>query len=155
MNLQNLVSKYFNEKCDLDFQNTLLVRSDGIVVFSSDDIKNEAASIGALIGGVWQGASALHSFVSDNSKLEEYRLAFDMSDGGIYIMPILINDKEYYLGTLYRKTFNPALLKRNFRVLKQQLKEYIQSNFSGFTSNREEYLFTDISDEEMDRLFAL
>ena len=163
MNLNSLVFNYF-EDCKRDFDKTILVRSDGIVVFASEDIKRESASIGALVSGVWQASEALNKQVSPNKRIEDYRFSFDQSDSGLYILPITISDKIYYMSTLYNETFNPALLKRNFRVLKQELEKYINKNFIESqrvenvvdkTLNREDYLFQNITDEEMDKLFAL
>jgi hypothetical protein len=158
MNLNTIVSQYFAQ-CKRDFDRTALVRPDGIVVFASLDIKKEAASIGALVGGVWQAAEALNMQLSPDKDIKEYRFSFDQSDSGLYILPVVVNRKMYYMSTLYKDTFNPALLKRNFRVLKEELEIYLKANFK--QSQREEkivsrdkFLFQSITDEEMDNLFA-
>lgn len=66
--------------------------------------------------------------------------------------------------------FNPALLKRTFRVIKNELEAYLEhENFNslkvktGYRSqsesvngsmNRKDFLFENITDEEIDKLFA-
>ena len=159
MNLSKVVSHFFEEVSRRDSDRTTLVRNDGIVVYASLDIKKEAASIGALVGGVWQAAEALNSQVGSSTDLQDYRFSFDKSDSGIYILPINVGSKMYYLSTLYKDTFNPALLKRNFRVLKEELEAYLDEHFVETkkvknTKNKNDFLFNNITDEEMDNLFA-
>ena len=154
-NLSSVVSSFFLKENKRDIDKASLVRSDGIVVFATSDIKNKAASIGALVGGVWQAAEALSQTLNNDSSMDEYRFSFDKSDCGIYILPIEIGGKDYYFSTLYKETFNPALLKRNFRIVKEDLNNYINKNFKQVKETRKQFLFSNITDEEMDNLFAL
>jgi hypothetical protein len=158
MNLNTIVSQFFTQ-CERDFDRTILVRADGIVVYSSKDIIQEAASIGALVGGVWQAAEALNKQISPEKDIKEYRFSFDQSDSGLYIVPVALDERVYYMSTLYRETFNPALLKRNFRVLKNELEKYLKDNFNQSQTeesivSRDKFLFRNITDEEIDNLFA-
>lgn len=161
MTLTKLVQHYFTNFAEVSFPKTTLVRPDGIVVYAAEDAKNEAASIGALVGGVWQAATALGSQQNNKDSFFDYRFSFDKSDSGIYILLLVLKNQEYYLCTIYDNTFNPALLKRNFRVLKEELNKYINENIDNDVTvnkieeeNRADYLFKNITDEEMDNLFA-
>ena len=58
------------------------------------------------------------------------------------------------MATLYSDTFNPALLKKNFRLLKEDIETFLSINKVTKTHLRKEFLFKNITDEEMDNLFA-
>jgi hypothetical protein len=154
MNLNSLIADYFENKCEFDISMTTVVRADGIVVYSSKDLRPKAASIGALVGGVWQAAEALNTHSGVEEKVTDYRFSFDKADSGIYILPVLIEGSSYYMATLYSDTFNPALLKRNFRLLKEDIETFLSINKVTKTHLRKEFLFKNITDEEMDNLFA-
>jgi hypothetical protein len=154
MNLNSLVSDYFENKCGFDVSMTTLVRSDGIVLYSTKDLASKAASIGALVGGVWQAAEALNTHSGREEEITDYRFSFDKSDSGIYILPVLVEGINYYMATLYSDTFNPALLKRNFRLLKVDIESFLATSKIAKNEIKEEFLFKNITDEEMDNLFA-
>ncbi len=154
MNLNSLISDYFDNNCDFDVSMTTIVRADGIVVYSSRDLAPKAASIGALVGGVWQAAEALNTHSGKGEEISEYRFSFDKTDSGIYILPVMIEKNYYYIATLYSDTFNPALLKRNFRLLKEDVEKFLSKNKVKKTHLREDFLFKNITDEEIDNLFS-
>lgn len=155
MNINTLVKQFFVEN---DFQlladKISVVRSDGVVVFSSTEDFNESYSIGALVGGVWQAANALNTIVSKKSDVLEFRLSFDTSSEGIYILPFDHNDKHYFICSIYKNEKNPAVLKNKMRNIKQTLSFYLKEMVvESVTQSRGGYLFSDITDEEMDKLF--
>lgn len=156
MNLNKVIKHFFVEN---DFQRIAdkmaVVRPDGIVLYSNSNGFEESSSIGALVGGLWQAAHALNSIVSKQSDIMEFRLSFDTSNEGIYILPLTINNKEFYICAIYSEVNNPALLKRNLRNLKEILSRYLLEYAEHSTHSTEEFLFTNITDEEMDNLFSL
>lgn len=155
MNLNKIIKHFFMENdYHLMAAKTAVVRSDGIVLFSNSESFEESSSIGALVGGLWQAATSLNSIVSNKNKEFDFRLSFDTSNQGIYILPININKKEFYICAIYNEVDNPALLKRNLRNLQGNLENFLSDyNFKKLES-REDYLFKNITDEEMDNLFS-
>lgn len=162
INLKSLVTNFFIENGFDKFSNHLcIVRSDGIVLYSNSKDKFVEGSIGALASGVWQAASSMMSYVNKNDD-SDFRFNFDTSSNGIYILPINLCDTRCYLVAMYQEEFNPAKLKQYLKNLLFLLEMYIRdesisvsnesSNFR-VTHNRREYLFEDITDEEIDKLF--
>lgn len=156
MNLNLLVKKFFDENDYDKIANRLVViRHDGINIYSNVDNQFEASSIGALVSGLWQAAESLSSLLKNNNEFFEFRLGFDTSSDGLYVLPFTIMDSTYYICAIYNDSNNPAKLKRNLRLLKENLEVFL-SEFSFDTeANRKGYLFSDISDDEMDQLFGL
>jgi hypothetical protein len=155
MNLSMIIKQFFIENDFHKIANkTAVVRNDGIVLFSNSDNFNESSSIGALVSGLWQAAQSLNSIVSDRSEILEFRLSFDTSDQGIYILPFNINKKEFYICAIYNDVNNPALLKRHLRNLKANLSNYLLEYVSQNEDIKQDFLFNNITDEEMDNLFS-
>ncbi len=160
-NFNDLIKNFFEANCvqvEAIATKVAVVRNDGIILYSNLSDELEASSIGALTGGLWQAAQALSSFVTTISPTEEFRLSFDTTNQGIYIVPFIEENKDYYLCGIYEGVDNPGLLKRNFRNLKESLITYIENNKAERTENKKdeekgEFLFNDISDAEMDNLF--
>ena len=151
-------TKFFNKtKFDLDFSRISLfvLRKDGVVVHSiSDKTRGDISSIGALLGGVWQAAEALSNFIPNKSGDIEFRLGFDSTSDGVYILPIHIFDTVYYLGTIYHGAHNPGHLKSKIRSIGFKLELFLESNAEVKNEPSKQFLFDDISNDEMDRLFA-
>ena len=70
-------------------------------------------------------------------------------------MPFLLNKEEYHLCTIYKEVMNPAKLKRDMRLVKENLEVFLKDFSFDLISveGRESFLFKDITDEEMNRLF--
>ena len=168
MNLNLIVKQFFEEnECDKLADKILLVRQDGINIYSNISNGLEASSMGALIGGVWQAAQALSELAGSSDNLADYRLGFDTSSDGLYILPLEINKTSYFLGAMYLEQDNPAKLKRSLRFLKENLELYLEDTFrvnkienEKSSSEKKEpreddgFLFDSISDDEMDNLFS-
>lgn len=155
MNLSKIIKQFLEEN---DFHmladKMAIVRNDGIVLYSNAEDFEESSSIGALVGGLWQAAQSLNSIVSDESDILDFRLSFDTSNKGIYILPFNINKKDFYICGIYSDVNNPALLKRNLRNLKENLSNYLLEYCSQNEDIRQDFLFNNITDEEMDNLFS-
>ncbi|PIK14407.1 hypothetical protein [Halobacteriovorax sp. JY17] len=157
-NLPKLADEFFSEVADLSQltnSSLFLCRSDGVPLYVKNELNSEFddASVGALLGGVWQAARAMASFIPNSSLEEEYRLSFDTSDKGIYIVPINLGGEEVYLGLIYFKEINPGMVKAKLREISWRFSEFWSLvNFK--EEVQDSTLFNNITDEEMDNLFA-
>lgn len=134
-----------------------VTREDGITIYDSVQDKT-TTSVAALVSGVWQASEALMSLVTGENQAMEFRLGFDTSSQGIYLFPFGLDGKRYFLGAIYSDCLNPGLLKRQVGIIKEEMEITLQKTMTPKTavsSKRQGYLFQDITDLEMDRLFAL
>ena len=135
-----------------------VTREDGITIY--DSVQNQTtSSVSALVSGVWQASEALMGLAHPSQNIMEFRLAFDTSSQGIYLFPFTMSGKRYFLGAIYQDCLNPGLLKRQISLIKEEMDRLIQDapvkvlkNYPA--KNREGFLFQEISDEEIDRLFS-
>ncbi len=157
----------FFRSCEIDEKlnrySFFLIRHDGVVLYHNNNLADSLSksSIGALLGGVWQAARALADFIPKEEKQEGYRLSFDTSAQGVYIVPITAGDEELYLGLIYHDEVNPGFIKNKIREMAASFTEYLEAEIKNFATTRNtqkqtksEFLFGDITDSEMDRLFA-
>ena len=139
-----------------------LIRQDGVILYQNKkDLKINAHSVGALLGGVWQASSALTEFIPGKKREEEFRLSFDTSSEGIYIVPVNFDAEKLYLGLIYYNEMNPGLLKSKMRDIATSLSQYLNmekaSNRSIQNTHHkkdENTLFNDITDAEIDHMFS-
>jgi len=159
----------FFQSCEIDQKinrfSFFMIRYDGVVLYHNNNLANNLSksSIGALLGGVWQAAKALADFIPKEKQNEGYRLSFDTSEQGVYIVPIGNKHEELYLGLIYHDEVNPGFIKSKMRemaasfneFLDQEIKDSGVKNVKAQSSKKgSDYLFEDISDAEMDRLFS-
>lgn len=135
-----------------------VTREDGITIY--DSVQNQTTtSVSALVSGVWQASEALMGLAYPEQDVMEFRMAFDTSSQGIYLFPFTLAGKRYFLGALYSNCLNPGQLKRQVAMIKEEMDRLFTSEAVEpqkiKTSNREGFLFTEISDEEIDRLFSV
>jgi hypothetical protein len=132
-------------------------REDGHLVYNRDHMKMgvKHSSIAALLGGVWQAASTLASFITKEEKQDLFRLSFDTSSQGIYILPFEQNNEKYSLCLLYKNEINPGFLKSRLRELLMRMTGEMKClNLKELRSNKG-FMFSDITDEEMDKVFNI
>jgi hypothetical protein len=166
---QNLIPKYieqFFKSCEIDDKlnrySFFLIRHDGVVLYHNDNGENSLSksSVGALLGGVWQAAKALASFIPNEQNNEGYRLSFDTSAQGVYVVPAKVYNEEFYLGLIYFNETNPGQIKNKIRSIAESFSEYMEAELKSHpvsaikNKKSSDYLFNDISDVEMDRVFA-
>lgn len=168
--VQNLIPKYvesFFKSCEVDKKlnrySFFLIRQDGVVLYHNNDLGNSLSksSIGALLGGVWQASRALSEFIPENKNDEIFRLSFDTSSKGIYILPIKVYEEELFLGLIYFDEVNPGLVKNKIRDMANSLSEYLHYELEAqlskkpakSSSRKVDFLFENITDDEMDKLF--
>lgn len=136
-----------------------VTREDGITIY--DSVQNETTtSVSALVSGVWQASEALMGLAHPNQDVMEFRLAFDTSSQGIYLFPFTLTGKRFFLGAIYKECLNPGQLKRQIAMIKEEMDRLFYEEpkpitKKGTPAEREGFLFKDISDEEMDRLFSV
>lgn len=172
-NSNNNIPKYvetFFQSCEIDEKlnrySFFLIRHDGVVLYHNNNLADSLSksSIGALLGGVWQAARALANFIPKEEAKEGYRLSFDTSAQGVYIVPINVGVEELYLGLIYHDEVNPGFIKNKIREMAASFSEFLEAELKEALANKQsvkkaqmtksEYLFADITDSEMDRLFA-
>jgi hypothetical protein len=134
-----------------------VTREDGITVY--DSVQDQTTtSVSALVSGVWQASEALMGIVYQNSDVMDFRLGFDTSSQGIYLFPFSHSGKRYFLGAIYNDCLNPGQLKRKMALIKEEMDRLfeVQENLRPAKAKIERvgFLFQDISDEEIDRLFS-
>ncbi|WPU65465.1 hypothetical protein [Peredibacter starrii] len=136
-----------------------VTREDGITIY--DSVQNQTTtSVSALVSGVWQASEALMDLVHPNQDVMEFRLGFDTSSQGIYLFPFSLLGKRYFLGAIYHDCVNPGQLKRQIALIKEEMVRLFQDEAAKpvavkpKTAVRDGFLFQDISDEEIDRLFS-
>lgn len=139
-----------------------VTREDGITIYDSTQ-DHTTTSVAALVSGVWQASEALMNLVAKQDDVQHFRLGFDTSSQGIFLFPFALNGKKYFLGAIYTDCLNPGQLKRQVALIKEEMERLFEAQAlsSGalprpsIMTSRQGYLFQDISDAEMDRLFSL
>ena len=134
-----------------------VTREDGITIYDSVQ-NNTTTSVAALVSGVWQASEALMNLVHNQNEVMDFRLGFDTSSQGIYLFPFELSAKRYFLGAIYNNCLNPGQLKRQISMIKVEMETiFINEPLPQkiIMSSRQGYLFQDISDVEIDRLFSL
>ena len=133
-------------------------RDDGITIY--DSVQNQTTtSVSALVSGVWQASEALIGLTQSSQDVMEFRLGFDTSSQGIYLMPFMLFEKKYFLGAIYHECVNPGQLKRQVIMIKKEMERLFEKdpaqNKKVKPSSREEFLFQEITDDEINRLFSV
>lgn len=135
-----------------------VTREDGITIYDSIQ-DNTTTSVAALVSGLWQASEALMGLVHKDQNVMEFRLGFDTSSQGIILFPFALAGKRYFLGAIYYDCVNPGQLKRQVAMIKEEMDHLFESEPAPAplppVRARDGFLFQDISDEEIDRLFSL
>lgn len=133
-------------------------REDGISVF---DFENDStrAQVSALVSGMWQASEALVKLIDDTQDAYDFRLGFDTSSSGVFLLPFTHGGKKYFLGALYSGSLNPGVLKHQLGQIRNEICQLLEHSVAREDEipleGRNGYLFTDITDEEIDRLFGV
>lgn len=150
--INSIVKNIIDPKLNTIDARLFVSRNDGITIY--DSVQDDTtSSVSALVSGVWQASEALMGLVGNNDDLLEYRLGFDTSSKGIYLFSFEMDGKTYCCGAIFRDCINPGFLKRQVLMLKTELEN--QQLPVANEGTKAGYLFSEISDEEMDGLFAL
>ena len=134
-----------------------VTREDGITIYDSVQ-NNTTTSVAALVSGVWQASEALMGLVYKQDDVMEFRLGFDTSSQGLFLFPFSLSGKRYFLGAIYAECLNPGQLKRQVAMIKEEMERIfinVPAPKKKLVSSRQDFLFQDISDADIDRLFSL
>ena len=147
----------FNLKSYLGFRSQFLgldyvvVRKDGIALYTNHD---QGTTIGALASGIWQAALALTRYADDSDE-KIFRLSFDTSSSGVYILPIQFKKEMLYIATVFKNEINVGKVKNNLKQLQLELQNFMNTQLEFGENAREGYLFENISDAEINSLFNI
>lgn len=133
-----------------------VVRRDGLMVWEKTR-GPQSQALAALCGGVWEAAFAMAQAAGTTTEAKGFRLVFDESSSGVLIFPLTMGGQLYYMGGVYSNCVNPGRLRRQVQLLAEAIEARIGNESAPEVSEspeREGFLFTDISDAEMDRLFG-
>jgi hypothetical protein len=156
LNWEEYFKKFFGketEKLGLKSCGLFVFREDGIPLYGNYE-KLDRNSMGALMAGSWQAARALSNFIPKNGKDEIFRFSFDTSDRGIYILPFSIKKSSFIFGGIFHSEINPGQVKSRMRQILEKLLIEIDTVVEDITPKKEKFLFNEISDREMDKLFS-
>ena len=157
--------KYFSQNqfgVHLARHTVVVFRRDGHLLYSNAS-SEVAHTYTALLTGAWHSAQALME--NDQQRLQEDqgRLSFEFNLGGMMVSPFHIEKMKLFLGVLYTNEESPGKLKANLRLAVMELENIKNQGFSAESRaqvlnnvsslGRDEYLFKDITDKEIDNLF--
>tara|TARA_Y100000296_G_scaffold86669_1_gene127247 strand:+ start:572 stop:1048 length:477 start_codon:yes stop_codon:yes gene_type:complete len=153
--IEGLLRDFFNtENLESFFDKGAIIvsRPDGIPLVSYEVHEKgwTDSTLSALAAASWQAAeNIIKVFGALDSS--DYRFSFDTSSSGFYILKVDTED-DLVISYIYNGHDNPGKIKSQFRRLKIALEDYILENKVG--GQKEDFLFDDISDDEMDQLFG-
>lgn len=155
LNWENQFKKFFVQNpFEIMGCNLFIFRDDGIPLYGNYK-ELDRNSVGALMAGTWQAANALSSFLKAKEKSEIFRFSYDTSESGIYILPFSIKKNSFLLGVIFQGQINPGLIKSKMRFMLDNLLQYVENlKEEAPKLERDNFLFNEISDKEIDRLFA-
>lgn len=164
-NLPEITKAFFDENKFLSNERefaAFFIRPDGVPVYHLSNFDHDIndSSVGALLGGVWQAAKTLAAFLPNENNNEEFRLSFDTTSKGIYVLPVRVGEDEYFLGLIYHAEVNPGLIKSKLRNFVNRFQNFIEekknsnANINETSNDKESALFSNITDSEMDDLFS-
>ena len=130
--------------------NHFVLRKDGICLYSNFS-KDGYESIIALMAGMWQASEALGEFA--NLENDEGRICFESSSSGIIIHKFL-NNSDLIYAVQYKNVLNPGFFKMKLKRLINSIDVELESSISEIVvENKNEFLFSEISDDEINRIF--
>lgn len=141
-----------------------LLRSDGVVLHSTESNKNIKTTTGVLSAGLWQAAQSLIGLLGEQSD-QQYKLIFSTSNSGLLMRSVDLINESFYLVLLYEDQVNPGPLQFELRKVASRLIEIAESEVSQLgkrakelssshqTTQNDDFLFNNITDAEMDALF--
>ncbi len=144
-------------KRDISIEHAIFIcREDGVFLFKEND-QNISQELGALVAGMWQAAKSLGAMAT--TEIEEYMLQFSTSNSGVFLYPLFFQEETLILGTLFTQEVNPGKLKNRIRNLRDSLlhsleEESILWKKSSQDNSPDKFLFANITDREIDNLFA-
>ncbi len=148
--IEEKINKFITEY-DMDSANHFLLRKDGICLYSNFSKEGSESTI-ALMAGMWQASEALGKFA--NIENEEGRICYESSSSGIIIHKLNNNTNLIY-AVQYSNIVNPGYMKMKLKNMISKIdEEKIEETYINNKINyNSEFLFSEISDDEIDRMF--
>lgn len=114
--------------------------------------RDKVHQTGVLLAGAWQASLALSE---ENQNNEEKVLSLGSSDSGFLVLPFSYHHK-LILGVVYQNDLNPGKLKMKSKLLRDFLSENLSQQVvdNNQQEKDENYLFKNITDDELDELFS-
>ncbi len=144
-------------------------RPDGVLLFTrlAENLSvDQESSLGVLLASAWQASQAMANYFPA-TKGEEFRYSFATADQGIYLVAFPWHQASYFLAVLYQGQDNPGAVKLLLRSTAWRLREFLIGQHPEQTTAtkatlpedakftpEEKPLFNDITDDEMNKLFA-
>lgn len=146
--------RLFNSYDDrVSFKNShvYIFADDGrvIAMFGSEKNDIDIHSTGALMAGAWQASIALNG---SGGLSKDQTLVLGDTNSGFLIIPFNKNMKMN-LGIVYSEYANPGKLKMKARLLREFFSNNIKLEIKE-KINKQNYLFKNITDAELDKLFS-
>ncbi len=149
--LAELTQEKKNKTLVLKDSELFIIRADGTLLFSDGNTKGH--SLSALMGGMWQAAQHTFKSLDKNENQNELKLSFGDADSGIFMTLIREHD-PLYLSCIYKNILNPGLLRNELRILSLLMQEIVKLDKNIKNTKKDEYLFNNITDNEIDKLFT-
>lgn len=154
MNIEDHIQNFFSEyeiQANSSNYSLMIFDNHGLIQYSKN-IGNDHHDLSVLMLGLASaGREVLERIFSVNK--DEEALSLGTSKRGIFLYPL--NEFNLYLACLYNGLSNPGQLKHECRLCRDELKKFLD-NSNTFTEdeNQDGFLFTKISDREIDSLFG-
>jgi hypothetical protein len=146
MNIQNEFSLFKNKNSSVFYFS--IITESGMELFHSNETKNNNVSV--LVAAIASATQSLQEHLVIDNTLD--RFAITNSSQGYYIEKATIDSQNCLVFLAYKDEINPARLSWEFRKFVAALASLkVLENKASF--ERESYLFKNISDEEIERLF--
>lgn len=149
MSINKDLIKKINEYEIDNLHDFFIFRSDGVPLYVKNE--NRKNSIGALVAGVYHASTELMN--KNDMNTEEYNLNFSDTSSGVHIIKINVKDQDFFLGSVYKNEINPGKLKVELRKISKKFIN-ILCEIKAEVKVRNEFLFKDISDKEIDAMFS-
>ncbi len=130
----------------------LVFREDGVNFYDSSDQKNQIEA-GALTSGLWQAATTLMKTFKSVKADSSFRLSYDTSNEGIFILPLKIYGQQYILEVIYFNEKNPAKIKQKMKIISKHIELQFIKQQRENSKHQKDFLFKNITDNEIDMMF--
>ena len=130
----------------------LILKEDGQVIseLGKKIDQNILHQSGVLMTGAWQASLAMK--VCDKQDSDQI-LSLGSTQSGFYVLPFTY-DQSLVMGIIYKDHVNPGKLKMKAKTLRDFLSENLTKTESLENKTNDNYLFKNITDAELDKLFS-
>lgn len=148
--LNKIFNNYLSEINNTGNSELFIIRNDGLLM-ASNSTKEDMQSTAALATGIWQAAEATYE---DKNSVGECSLSFATTDTGLFLLPLEDSKRSFYLCCRYEGELNPGHLKQKLKNHRNILLETLSELTEEIENTRSEYLFPDLTDQEINKIFS-